>query len=70
MDQEKALDQTNIPKQNNPLQKEELVTHLPHKKNIYPSLRHIILTSFILMCMALILFLMHQNGKSIYDNGL
>ena len=43
----------------------------PHtNKNIYPSLRHILLTSFVIMCMALILFLIHQNGKSIYDNGL
>ena len=41
-----------------------------YKKNIYPSLRHILLVSFVIMCMALILFLMHQNGKSIYDNGL
>lgn len=41
-----------------------------HKKNIYPSTRHVLLITFILFGLCLILFLIHQNGKSIYDNGI
>jgi len=41
-----------------------------HTQNLYPRARHIILVSLVLFSIALIIFLMHQNGKSIYDNGL
>lgn len=41
-----------------------------HTKNLYPIVRHTILIAIVLLCATLIIFLMHQNGKSIYDNGL
>lgn len=49
-----------------------LIDHqeMHHKKNIYPSLRHTILVAFVLLTICVIAFLIHQNGKSIYDNGL
>lgn len=40
------------------------------KRNIYPSARHILLIITVLFTICIILFLIHQNGKSIYDNGL
>lgn len=41
-----------------------------HTRNLYPVVRHTLLIVFILLGITLIIFLMHQNGKSIYDNGL
>lgn len=42
-----------------------------HKKiNLYPSLRHILLVILVILGFTLVLFLMHQNGKSIYENGI
>lgn len=41
-----------------------------HTKNLYPVVRHTLLLIFILLCIAFIIFLILQNGKSIYDNGL
>jgi hypothetical protein len=41
-----------------------------HKKNIYPTVRHMILVVAVLLTICIIAFLIHQNGKSIYDNGL
>jgi hypothetical protein len=42
-----------------------------HKiKNFYPEARHILLVVFVLLCLCIIFFLVHQNGKSIYENGL
>ena len=38
--------------------------------NIYPVIRHIFLTLCVLLTIAIILFLLYQNGKSIYDKGL
>lgn len=38
--------------------------------NIYPIFRHVFLTLCILLAMSIILFLIYQNGKSIYDKGL
>lgn len=38
--------------------------------NIYPIVRHLFLTICILLAIAIILFLMYQNGKSIYDKGI
>lgn len=48
--------------------KDAPVTH--HTKNLYPTVRHTILVIVVIFFVALILFLMHQNGKSIYDNGI
>ncbi len=53
----------------NPLPKEEDHSH-HHKKNLYPAVRHILLIIFVLCTLTFIFFLVHQNGKSIYDNGL
>ncbi len=41
-----------------------------HTRNLYPVVRHIILIVLILLFAALIVFLMIQNGKSIYENGI
>jgi hypothetical protein len=41
-----------------------------HTKNLYPFVRHTLLVICVLFSLLLILFLMHQNGKSIYDNGI
>lgn len=38
--------------------------------NIYPIIRHIFLTICILLTVIIILFLVYQNGKSIYDKGI
>lgn len=38
--------------------------------NLYPILRHTFLTLCILLAIAIILFLIYQNGKSIYDKGI
>lgn len=41
-----------------------------HTKNLYPIVRHTLLIVIVLLFITLIIFLMHQNGKSIYDNGI
>ncbi len=41
-----------------------------HTKNLYPAVRHIMLVVCVLFFIVLTLFLVHQNGKSIYDNGI
>ncbi len=41
-----------------------------HTKNLYPLVRHTVLIILILLFAALIIFLMIQNGKSIYENGV
>lgn len=38
--------------------------------NLYPVVRHIFLTICILLAISIILFLIYQNGKSIYDKGI
>lgn len=38
--------------------------------NIYPLIRHLFLAMCILFTVAIILFLVYQNGKSIYDKGI
>jgi lipopolysaccharide/colanic/teichoic acid biosynthesis glycosyltransferase len=40
------------------------------KKNLYPAIRHVLLIVFVLLTIVTILFLMHQNGKSIYEHGI
>lgn len=46
------------------------VPHPNTVKNLYPAARHILLVTCILFSVCLIIFLMHQNGKNIYDNGI
>jgi hypothetical protein len=38
--------------------------------NVYPIIRHLFLTLCILLSIAIILFLIYQNGKSIHDKGI
>lgn len=40
------------------------------KKNLYPFVRHVFLISVVLCIFLLLFFLIYQNGKSIYENGL
>lgn len=40
------------------------------RKNIYPYVRHLTLILFVLIGFFIIIFLMHQNGKSIYEHGI
>ncbi len=42
----------------------------PTKRNLYLTARHILLVALVLLGLSLIVFLIHQNGKSIYDNGI
>jgi hypothetical protein len=43
----------------------------PHsKKNVYPAVRHILIIALVLFALSIMIFLIHQNGKSIYDNGI
>ena len=58
-------------------QPQEIITPTPsqgdefHKKrNIYPLVRHVFIIAFTLAILAIVIFLIYQNGKSIYDNGL
>ena len=44
--------------------------HIHQKKNVYHKTLHIIFVAIILAFLCLIFFLIHQNGKSIYENGL
>jgi uncharacterized membrane protein len=43
---------------------------LPHKKNIYPTLRHFILIMFVLLCVCILLLLILQNGRMVYEHGI
>ncbi len=38
--------------------------------NIYPKLRHLILILCVLLTITIVVFLIYQNGKSIYANGI
>ena len=40
------------------------------KKNIYPTMRHLLLVALVFLTFLFIVFLILQNGKSIYDHGL
>jgi hypothetical protein len=44
--------------------------HVHLKKNIYPTARHLLLVACVLLTLCVLVFLVHQNGKSIYENGL
>lgn len=41
-----------------------------NETNLYPVIRHVFLTLCILLTVSIILFLIYQNGKSIYDKGI
>ena len=41
-----------------------------YKKNIYPAVRHSFLVTLVLCAFLILIFLMYQNGKSIYDHGI
>lgn len=42
-----------------------------HKvKNLYPAVRHILLIILVLFTLIFLVFLMHQNGRSIYEHGI
>lgn len=55
---------------NSEKEKPQEVVHTQQIKNVYSVARRIILVSCVLFALFLIIFLMHQNGKSIYDNGI
>lgn len=48
----------------------EIVTEDVDTVNVYPIVRHLFLTLCILLAIAIILFLIYQNGKSIYVKGI
>jgi hypothetical protein len=71
-EQVQSLQQTSaVPYNQNPTVSTvpDSVPFMQHKKNLYPVVRHIFLVICILFAVAFIIFLIHQNGKSIYDNG-
>ena len=47
-----------------------LANELHQKKNIYPLVRHVFIIAVTLATISIAIFLIYQNGKSIYDNGL
>jgi hypothetical protein len=38
--------------------------------NIYPIIRHMFLIVCVLLTVSIILFLLYQNGRSLYDKGI
>ncbi len=64
------MDQNTSPVQQIETMPQNMPPLIPHKKNIYPVVRHIFLIACILCALSFIIFLMYQNGKSIYDNGI
>lgn len=44
--------------------------HAHIKKNVYPIIRHTILIACVLFTLCLIIFLIHQNGRVIYEKGI
>lgn len=56
------------PQENTPVSTEVV----PEEKtiNLYPLIRHMFLIVCILLTITIILFLIYQNGKSLYDKGL
>lgn len=57
-------------KASTPISAAQITNPQHQKKNLYPAVRHILLVICVLFALAFIVFLMHQNGKSIYDNGI
>jgi hypothetical protein len=63
---------TSLIQENNTVKMEEIVETEEDSTtvNLYPVIRHAFLTLCILLAVAIILFLIYQNGKSIYDKGI
>lgn len=40
------------------------------KRNIYPLVRHVFIIAVALATVSIVIFLIYQNGQSIYDKGL
>ena len=40
-----------------------------HTKNLYPTVRHTVLIIFVLVALFMIVFLVNENGRRIYENG-
>ncbi len=51
-----------------PAQAETQTTH--EEINLYPTLRTLFLVMCVLFTIAVVLFLIYQNGKSIYETGI
>lgn len=54
----------------NPKLEEAIAAEEVVEINLYPMFRHLFLTICILFTLAIIAFLIYQNGKNIYDNGI
>lgn len=63
---EPAAPITQVPK--NDVQ--EVPRKIHHMKNLYPAARHALLVICILCALFLIMYLINQNGRSIYENGI
>ncbi len=66
------MEPTSLPEQNKEIINQPVLgNNEPHqKKNIYPLVRHIFIIAVTLATISILIFLIYQNGKSIYDNGL
>ena len=64
------MDTETLKENQTPQPSQEGVVDQHKKKNLYPIVRHIFLVTAVLCALSIIIFLMYQNGKSIYDNGL
>ena len=61
-----------------PSTSQEHIINPPHDKvssvseevNVYPLMRNILLVVSVLFAISIILLLIYQNGKSIYENGI
>ncbi len=40
------------------------------KKNVYPFVRRILIISLVLFTLSVLIFLIYQNGESLYENGI
>lgn len=58
--------------ENTQIQEKNIVEENEYKGeiNLYPILRTIFIILCIILVVGLVAFLIYQNGKSIYDNGL
>lgn len=66
------MEPTTPPEQNKEIINQAVTENneLHQKKNIYPLVRHIFIIAVTLATISIVIFLIYQNGKSIYDNGL
>ncbi len=60
------------PSQNNEIKEVENGAENPYQlhTNVYPTLRTIVLALCVILAVSIVLFLIYQNGKSIYANGI